>query len=187
MNRHVSEGVSVNSNCLRWLVAVGLVSMVVLCHSIQFSHAAAELENAFLKLGDIKGQATTKGYEDQIVVQSMSYGLHQASTWPDNVQLKERITSFADMTILKQMDRSSPSLANACATRQLFPKAEFAIASMGQASLKVILEGVIVSSVRVGFQPSVGRPMETITLSYRKATWNWGLEKTSYDLKQNTN
>jgi hypothetical protein len=36
-------------------------------------------QNGFLNIGDgaIKGNATVRGYEDQIVVQSVSYGSHK--------------------------------------------------------------------------------------------------------------
>jgi hypothetical protein len=47
------------------------------------------------------------------------------------------------------------------------------------------LEGVIVSSVSVGFVSGTARPGEVVTLSYQKATWEWGTIKGGYDLKQN--
>lgn len=146
---------------------------------------APKQENAFLKIGNIKGKATTKGFSDQIVFQSMSYGVQQAGEWEEGDRLSGRITTFADLTILKEMDAASPSLAVACATKEQFPKAEISLVSGKETYLKVTLENVIVSSVSVAFQAGEARPTETVTLHYRKATWEWGTAKAGYDLGKN--
>lgn len=147
---------------------------------------AVKQENAFLKLGNIKGKAETKGFTDQIVFQSMSYSVHQAGEWEDGDRLSGRITTFGDLTLVKDMDSSSPSLAQACATKEQFPKAEVSLVAAGKETyLKVTLEHVIVTSVSIGFHSGEARPSETATLSYKKATWEWGTAKAGYDLKQN--
>jgi type VI secretion system secreted protein Hcp len=147
---------------------------------------ALKQENAFLKLGNIKGKAETKGFQDQIVFQSMSYSVHQAGEWEDGDRLSGRITTFGDLTIVKDMDSSSPSLAQACATKEQFPKAEISLVAAGKETyLKVTLENVIVTSIAIGFHSGEPRPSETVTLSYKKATWEWGTAKAGYDLKQN--
>jgi hypothetical protein len=51
---------------------------------------ASNQENAFLKLGNNKGKAETKGFKDQIIFQSMSYGIHQAGEWEDGNRLSGR-------------------------------------------------------------------------------------------------
>jgi type VI secretion system secreted protein Hcp len=148
--------------------------------------AGNKQENAFLKLGSIKGKAETKGFTDQIVFQSMSYSVQQAGEWEDGDRLSGRITTFGDLTLVKEMDSSSPSLAQACATKEQFPKAEVSLVAAGKETyLKVTLENVLVTSVAIGFHSGEPRPSETITLSYKKATWEWGTAKAGYDLKQN--
>ena len=37
----------------------------------------AQQEYIYLKLGDIKGVATSDGFKDQIVLQNMSYGISE--------------------------------------------------------------------------------------------------------------
>ena len=44
------------------------------------------------------------------------------------------------------------------------------------------LENVIVSSVSVGFHVGAA-PTESVTLRYKKATWEWGKAKGGYDLR----
>lgn len=143
-------------------------------------------ENAFLKLGNIKGKAQTKGFEDQIVFQSMSYGIHQGGEWEDGGRLSGRTTTFGDFTLVKDMDSSSPSLAQACATKEQIPKAEISlVAAATETYMKVTLENVIITNVSVGFHSGEPRPTETISLKYNKATWEWGTAKGGFDLKQN--
>lgn len=146
---------------------------------------AFKQENAFLKLGNIKGRATTPQFINQIVFLSMSYGIQQAGEWEEGDRLSGRITTFADLTLVKEMDDASPSLAQACANKEQFPRAEIALVSGRDMYLRVTLEGVIVSSVSIGFHSGEARPMETVTLRYRKATWEWGAAKAGYDLRQN--
>jgi type VI secretion system secreted protein Hcp len=145
----------------------------------------AEQENAFLKMGSLKGKATTKGYEDQIVFQSMSFGVSQAGEWEDGNKLSGRITNFTDLTISKEMDESSPSLAAACATKEQFPKAEINLVSGGAVYFKLTLENVIVSSVSLGFHSGEARPTETVSLRFKKYTEEWGSSRAGYNLSTN--
>ena len=114
-------------------------------------------ENAFLKLGDVKGKATTDKFKDQIVFQSMSYGVNQAGEWEEGDRLSGNITTFADLVIVKEMDGSSPSLAKACAMKEQFPKAEIALVSGKDVYCKVTLDDVIVSNISVGFHSGESR------------------------------
>lgn len=141
-------------------------------------------ENAFLKLGDIKGKATTDKYKDQIVFQSMSYGVNQGGEWEEDNRLSGNITTFADLVIVKEMDAASPSLAKACAIKEQIAKAEISLVSGKDVYCKVSLEDVIVSNVSVGFHSGETRPTETISLRYRAAMWEWGTSKAGYDLRK---
>ena len=141
-------------------------------------------ENAFLKLGDIKGKATTDKFKDQIVFQSMSYGLNQSGEWEEGDRLSGNITNFQDFTISKEMDAASPSLAKACAVKEQFPKAEISLVSGKDVYCKITLDDVIVSNVSVGFHSGEARPTETISLRYRAAMWEWGTSKAGYDLRK---
>ena len=109
---------------------------------------AMEQEYLFLKLGDIKGKATTEGFKDQIVLQNMSYGVSQGGSWEEGTQLSGRITTFSDLSCVKLMDVASPSLATACATKEQFPKAEISVtAGTKDAYYKLPLEKVIITSI----------------------------------------
>ena len=141
-------------------------------------------ENAFLKLGDIKGKATTDKYKDQIVFQSMSYGVNQGGEWEEDNRLSGNITTFADLVIVKEMDAASPSLAKACATKEQIAKAEISLVSGKDVYCTVSLDDVIVSNVSVGCHSGETRPTEPISLRYRAAMWEWGTSKAGYDLRK---
>jgi type VI secretion system Hcp family effector len=122
----------------------------------------------------------------------MSYCIQQGGEWEDGDRLAGRITSFSDLALVKEMDSSSPSLSQACAIKEQFPKAEISLAAptkkpkkSKETYLKVTLENVIITSVAIGFRSDEPRPTETVTLSFKKATWEWGTAKGGYDLRQN--
>ena len=145
-------------------------------------------QNGFLNIGDgaIKGNATVSGYEDQIVVQAVSYGISQAGEWEEGEQITGRVTMLGDLNVTKVMDNGSPALAHACAMKTQFDNAELNLVAGTDAYLTVTCEKVIVTSVQVGYSTGDTRPTENITLSYRKATWRYGTATTSYDLESAT-
>ncbi len=141
-------------------------------------------QNSFLNFDDgaIPGNATVSGYEDQIVVQAVSYGISQAGEWEEGEEITGRVTTFGDMTVTKVMDNGSPALAVACAKKTQFKKAELNLVAGNDAYLTVTLEKIIVTSISIGYSAGENRPTETITISYRKATWRYGTATTSFDL-----
>lgn len=149
------------------------------------SRAVLAQESIFLRLGNIKGKAMTTGFQDWIVLNDFSYQIAQAGGWEEANRLSGRITTFGDIKLDKYADSSSPSLAQACATKEQMARADLALFDGRGVYMKVTLGDVIVSSVKIDFDPGSGRPKETITLSYRIATWEWGTAKAGYDLRQN--
>jgi len=144
-------------------------------------------QNGFINIGAgaVPGNATVTGYEGQTIVQSVSYGTSQDGEWEEGDQITGRVTTFGDLTITKVMDNGSPALAHACAMKTQFDNAELNLVAGSDAYLTITLEKVIVTSVNVGYSSGDNRPTETITLSYRKATWRYGTATTSYDLAAN--
>ncbi len=95
------------------------------------------------------------------------------------------MTTFGDLTVTKVMDNGSPALAHACAMKTQYDDAEMNLVAGAEGYLKVAVEKVIVTSVSIGYSTGDNRPTETITLSYRKATWRYGTATQSYDLAAN--
>jgi type VI secretion system secreted protein Hcp len=145
-----------------------------------------EQEYIFLKLGDIKGKATSEKFKEQIVLQNVSYGISQGGQWEEQNQLSGRITNFSDLSCVKLMDVASPSLATACATKQQFKDAVISVTSgTKDAYYKLTLEKVIVTSISTAISGGEAHPQESFTISFRKGTWEYGTAKGGYDLEAN--
>lgn len=78
-------------------------------------------ENCFLDMC-LKGSATTKGFEGQIIVQSLSYSIAQAGEFDEDSAKNTRITEFAPAMIVKEVDQSTPALAKLVPRRNSFQK-----------------------------------------------------------------
>lgn len=125
-------------------------------------------------------------FRDQIVLLNLSYDITQAGQFENPPRTS--IAAFSELKLVKEVDKSSPSLAGACATKAQFPKAEISVlgGSATPGIAKITLERVIVSSVAIEYQAQWGRPVETITLKYQKAAWEVGTAKGGYDLRLNS-
>lgn len=165
-----------------------ILFLMLSCVGISERAGAAIEQNGFLNIagGAIKGNATVSGYENQIVVQSVSYGVHQGGEWEEGVQLTGRVTTLKNIVVTKVMDNGSPALAHACAIKAQFPKVELNLVAGTDSYLTVTLEKVIIRDVQVDYTTGDTRPMEKVILSYQKATWRYGTATTSYNLQTNS-
>ena len=143
-------------------------------------------ENCFLDMG-LKGQATTRGFEGQIVVQSLSYSITQAGGFDEESAKNARITRFSPAVIVKEVDQSSPSISKASAEKKLFQKATITfVDGQNKEYFKVTLEDCQISNVNVGSHSGETKPTETISLDYRKPEWKVGTQVANFDLKLNS-
>src|SRR3972149_6709023 len=78
---------------------------------------------AYVKIGDIKGEATDTNHKDWILIESMNSPIHRtiAPGVKDN-QRSRGETVLGDISIIRTLDKSSPKLAEACANGTLFPE-----------------------------------------------------------------
>jgi len=161
-----------------------ILFIMLSCVGFSEMAGAAIEQNGFLNIGGgaIKGNATVNEYREQIVVQSVSYGVSQAGKWDQGSVQTGRVTTFGDLTVTKSMNRASPALAVACAKKTQYGRAVLNLVAGTDSYLTVTFEGVIITSVKVDYMSGDIRPTETVTLSYRKATWRYGTATTTYDL-----
>ena len=105
---------------------------------------------AFLKLGDIKGEATDDGHKDWIIINSMSSPIMRSI--PQGAKDQQRTkgdTTLGDVAVERQLDKSSTKLQEACASGKFFKEAEIHFCTVVKAKqepyLKYKLSDVIVS------------------------------------------
>jgi type VI protein secretion system component Hcp len=128
------------------------------------AHAAA-----YMKLGDIKGQATASDgdkknfYKGWIELNSVT--CNAARSTP----------SLSEIVVTKQADSSSPALSQASTSRRKFPSGQIHVmdASGGSAQLKYELKNVVITSYQTGAAPAADGsiPIETLSLDFDKVTW----------------
>lgn len=134
---------------------------------------------AFLKLDGIQGEATDQGHKDWIIIQSMSASIHRSI--PSGAKDQQRTkgeTSLGDIQLVRQLDKSSTKLQEACAAGKFFKTVEIEFCTVvkdkQEPYLKYKLYDVIVSSYSMHGDAS-GNPLpsEQVSLGYSKVDWTY--------------
>ena len=110
----------------------------------------------FLKLGDIKGESLAAGHTEEIEVLSWSWGCSQTGTTHSGTGGGTGTASVQDLTISKYVDKSSPTIVQACCQGMHMPEAVLTLRKAGGNEpveyLKITLKEVLISSHSVGFE-----------------------------------
>jgi len=134
---------------------------------------------AFMKLGDIKGEATDQDHKDWILIESMSAPIFRSI--PQGAKDQQRTkgdTTLGDVAIVRQLDKSSTKLQENCANGTFFKEVEVhfctTVKNKQEPYLTYKLYDVIISSFSMHANSS-GSPLPTeqITLGYSKVDWNY--------------
>ena len=135
--------------------------------------------SAFVKLGDIKGEATHNDHKDWIIIESMSSPLFRSI--PEGAKDSQRTkgdTTLGDICVVRQLDKSSTKLQEACANGTFFKEVEIHFCTTTKNKqepyLTYKLKDVIVTSY--GFHGnSSGDPLpsEEVTLGYTEVEWTY--------------
>jgi type VI secretion system secreted protein Hcp len=134
---------------------------------------------AFLKLGDIKGESTDKEHNEWIIIHSLSAPLYR--TIPEGAKDMQRSrgeTSLGDVVIVRELDKSTTKLQEACATGTFFKEVEIHFCSdlnnKSEVYLKYKLENCIVSSFSFhGNASGSPLPSEEFSVNFTKAEWTY--------------
>jgi type VI secretion system secreted protein Hcp len=123
--------------------------------------------DAFIKIGNIKGESTDLKHKDEIEVLSFSWGVIQPSQQGGRAAGRADVQDF---TIVKRLDKSSPLLFAAACHGDHFNEATFTARKAGGTAVefyKVTMSDVLVSSVRPGGSAgSETLPLEEVSLNF---------------------
>ena len=123
----------------------------------------------FLEIKEVPGESMKKGHEGQIDIVSFSFGAVQHGSFArGGAGGGSGKAEFQDISIVKEVDKSSPKLFQACAAGTHFPKSTIFVRKAGDKPLeyyKVELKDLIVSSVQNSGSSSGDAVMESITLN----------------------
>jgi type VI secretion system secreted protein Hcp len=134
---------------------------------------------AFVKLGDIKGQATDADHKDWILIESMSAPISRSI--PPNARDQQRTqgsTSLGDVVLVRELDKSSTKIQEACANGTFLPEVEIhlcaTVKNKQEPYLIYKMKNVIISSYSfAGNASGSPLPIEQVSLSYTDIEWNY--------------
>jgi type VI secretion system secreted protein Hcp len=128
--------------------------------------------DCFLKLGDVKGESRDSAHADEIGILSWSWGMLQSGTThlgPGGGGGKANVN---DLSLTIWIDKSYPTLVQACCAGQHFPTATLTCRKASGDSavpyVKLEMEEVLVTSVSAGGSGSEDRFTANITLNFAK-------------------
>jgi type VI secretion system secreted protein Hcp len=123
----------------------------------------------FLKLGDIKGESLATDHVDEMELLSWSWGCSQTGSTHSGTGGGTGCAQVQDLTICKYVDKSTPTVVQACCAGTHMPEALLTLRKAGGNSpveyLKIKLNEVLVSSHAFGAGGG-DEVMETITLNF---------------------
>ena len=125
--------------------------------------------DAFLKLGDIKGESLDDKHKDEIEVLSFSFGISNKVS-PTGGGGGAGKPTVEDFRFVKNVDTASPDLFDATCSGKHIQQGVFTIRRSTHKEsadyYKVSFEDVLVSSVAPGGNVSDGTPMEQVSLNF---------------------
>ena len=141
----------------------------------------------YLKLGDIKGESTDDGHKDWINLLSVSQSITRAMGAGASGATRHRSSAtFGDVVCVKEVDASTPKLAEAIADGKHFDKVEIDLCTSSEGGkripyLKWELKNVRVTSYSVSGATDGGQvPTEQLSFNYEEI-------KQTYDKLDNQN
>ena len=134
---------------------------------------------AFMKLGDIKGEATDADHKEWVIIESMSSPMYRSV--PAGAKDQQRTkgeTTLGDIACSRQLDKSSTKLQEACANGTFFKEVEVhfctTVKNKQEPYLTYKLSDVIISSYSFhGNSSGSPLPSEQVTLGYTKVEWTY--------------
>jgi type VI secretion system secreted protein Hcp len=131
----------------------------------------------YLKLDGIKGEAQTKGKENQIHVLAWSWGAHQQGTTQFGGGSGAGRVDMGDVTVTHPVDAASPLLMQACCSGKHFDSAVLVGRKVGGTALDfltITLSEVFITSVSLGGSDGGDEmPREQVTLSFATVDYSY--------------
>jgi type VI secretion system secreted protein Hcp len=134
---------------------------------------------AFMKIGDIKGEATDQEHSDWIIIESMSSPMFRSI--PEGARDAQRSrgdTTLGDIVVVRELDKSSTKLQENCANGTFFSEVEIhfctQVKNKQQEYLTYKLKDVIITSYSFhGNAAGDPLPTEEVTLGYTEVEWTY--------------
>ncbi len=124
------------------------------------------------KADSIEGECKVKGYDKQIEVLAIDYGLASSTAAAHAGAGGSAKADFADVTFTKYLDAASPKLFQGCASGKHYRSATFSFVRLGEGKnvphMVLTLEDVLITSFSQSFAVGDERVQDTVSLNYSK-------------------
>ena len=136
----------------------------------------------FMVLPDIEGEATTKGFEKQMELWSLSLGVSQASNPAQASGHSSAEAHLSPVSVTKSTDKATPILLEKCCDASHFDEVTFTLTRTSdkkvQKYMTVVLKDALIADISFGANQE-GQPTETISFVFSEIEWTYGnIEKT---------
>jgi type VI secretion system Hcp family effector len=129
--------------------------------------------NAFLKLADVDGEATQKGFEKWIALDSFSFGASNQMEPTGTGGMSSGKVNVSHFNISKPTDNSSLKIFQHCCSGKHFPDARVAICKAGgeqEKYLEYVFDTVAIADINWSGGGGDERPQENASLAFGKVT-----------------
>jgi type VI secretion system secreted protein Hcp len=133
----------------------------------------------FMKLGEVKGEATDAGHKEWILCESLSAALFRSIPQGAKDQQRSRgHTTLGDVNVVRQLDKSSIKLQENCVNGTYFPQVQIHLCTQvknkNEPYLKYTLENVVITGYSFhGVESGNPLPSEEVTLCCTQAAWEY--------------
>jgi type VI secretion system secreted protein Hcp len=131
--------------------------------------------DTYIKIADIEGEATAKGFEKQIEIYSFSWGASNPTTvGPGSDGLSAGRASISSFNIMKKTEKSSAKLFQSCVSGKALDSALVTMRKAGgdagqEAFLTYTFTNVMVESIQwSGSSGGDDSPTESVSLAFAK-------------------
>jgi type VI secretion system secreted protein Hcp len=125
----------------------------------------------FLMLDGIKGESSDSKHKGEIDIESFSWGMAQTGSGHRGSGSGTGKVDMNDISIVKAVDKSSPTLMLACANGKHIAKGKLTVRKAGENPLDYLtidLENILVSNYQTNGVNSADVPTETFALNFVK-------------------
>jgi type VI secretion system secreted protein Hcp len=132
--------------------------------------------DAFLKLGDLKGESPVKGFEEQIQLLAWSWGMSQTGTTHHGTGGGAGKVNVQDLSFTHYVDTSSPPMILACCKGTHYGEGILTLRKAGGDALPylvITLTDIIITSVSTGGSGGEDLQSENVTLNFAKFKYSY--------------
>ena len=124
----------------------------------------------FLKLDDIKGESRDQAHRDEIDITEWAWGVSQTGSMHAGTGGGAGKADFANLNLVKPLDKSSPNLMMACVSGKHYPEARLVVRKAGGSSpveyLVITLKEVMVVSYSTNAESNTDVVHDSVALNF---------------------